>query len=405
MNAHDRPGVVIVGAGQSGGRLAQRLRLRRYSGRITLVGEEAHPPYERPPLSKAFLSGRAPLALLCEPAWYAENDITLRSGERVAGIDRAAQNVFLKDGTRIPYETLVLAVGARPRVLTVPGANLPGVFTLRTVGDAERLRQHLSSGQVVAIVGAGLIGLEIASTTLELGCRPLLIEAAERPLGRVMPKEVSALFAELLETRAVSSHYSARVSAITGADGKLLLQLADGRGFPCDAVVVAIGVEPNCELAAQAGLDVGNGIITDEVGRTSDPRIFAIGDAAFVSRADGGGTRLETWHNAEMQAGRVAALIAEGQAPALNQAPWFWTDQFGLQAQFAGTTEGVEAVLCRRGDSLARSVALYLTRGVVVGGATFAHPQAMRTIRRWLTPGSPDVPRAEAATFLASLAS
>ncbi len=400
-------GVVVVGAGHSGGRLAQRLRSRGYQGRLTVIGEEMDPPYERPPLSKSVLAGRVPAEKthLCERSWYSSNGVTLRVGSRVVGIEREQKRIALADGETIPYEKLVLAPGARPRRLGAADCDIAGVFTLRTLSDAERLREYLSPGKVVAIIGAGLIGLELASTALERGCAPFVLEAFDRPLARVVPAEVAALFSGLLETRGIRCHYNARIAAIkTGASG-LAVELADGRCFPCGVLVVAIGVEPNTELAANAGIEVANGVVTDMTAQTSDPDVFAVGDAAYVRPApDRDGARLETWHNAEVQADRLAAFIAEDPSVPAPQAPWFWTDQFGLNVQFAGNTAGVDEIVWCGPREPVRTAAIYLTRGEVVGGMTIAHPMAMRCLRRWLIPGRPRVSRAEAADLLSRLA-
>lgn len=398
--------IVIVGAGHSGGRLAHRLRTRGYRGKLTLIGEDVHPPYERPPLSKSLLAGRttARSAMICDPAWYATNDVSLLTEGRVVSIDQVARRLQLAESRELAYGKLVLALGARPRVLSVPGWDLPGVLVLRTIDDAERLRERLLPGQRVAIVGAGLIGLELASTAREMGCTPFLVEASDRPLGRVVPREVAAQFAALLEAHDVRCHYRSVVTKIVASDSRLAVELADGQRALCDVVIVAIGVTPNSELAEQAGLAVANGIVTDELNRTSDLNIFAIGDVACVKpKGPGTGTRLETWHNAETQADRLASLLVAGQVEAPAQAPWFWTDQFGLQIQFAGVTDGVDEVIWRRRGPQAGTVALYLSGGSVVGAAAFSHPHAMRTLRRWLIPGAAPVSRADATSFLASL--
>lgn len=404
---HEKSGqVVVVGGGHAGGRLAQRLRAKGFDGRLTIVGDEAHLPYERPPLSKGLLTGTTAIrdTFICHREWYEANGIALRLGTCAAGIDRSLRRLVLESGACIHYDTLVLASGARPRRLAVAGSDHPSVLTLRTLNDAERLRGQLLPGKRVAIVGAGLIGLEIASTASELGCRPFIVEASDRAIGRVVPVGVSAFFAELLARNRVPIYYHTTISGFCVKGAELILRLAGGVALTCDIAVVGIGVDPNCEIAANAGLEVANGIVTDEMSRTNDPRIFAIGDVACVRAGDNDScARSESWHNAETQADRLAELIHTGRAAPASEAHWFWTSQFGLNVQFVGTASGVDEVLWCRAPDFAKAVGIYIAHDKVVGGVSVSDPRAMRQIRRWVTPGCPATTRAEAAAFVAEL--
>lgn len=327
--------VVIVGAGQAGGRTAQALRRLGHAGPVTLVGDEALPPYERPPLSKEVLLGRADpasLQLMQQEEGWRDIGVELRCAARAAGIDRAARRVCMDDGTALDYEHLVLATGARPRAF--PGPVEPGteLLYLRTVDDALRLAPRLAPGRRLGIVGAGFIGLELAATARTLGAEVTLVEAAPRPLARLLPAAFALEQIELHRARGVQVLLGQAVERI--APGRI--DLAGGRGVDVDTIVVGIGAHPNDELAAAAGLAVRDGIVVDAAGRSSDPAIHAVGDVArHVDARAELDHRLESWRNAEDGAQAAAASIL-GLPPPRPPVPWFWTDQYGRNIQIAG---------------------------------------------------------------------
>ncbi|HKN55200.1 MAG TPA: FAD-dependent oxidoreductase [Amycolatopsis sp.] len=325
---------VIVGAGQSGFQAAASLRDKGFAGRVVLVGDEDGVPYQRPPLSKAYLTGAAGLEQLHLRGedYFAEKDIELVAGH-VAELDRAGARVLLEDGTALAYDHLVLATGSRNRTLPIPGIALPGVLSLRTRDEADRLRAELAEASDVVVVGGGFIGLEFAS---HAGRPVTIVEATDRLLARVATPEISAYFAELHEQAGHTVLLGQGVTALHGDERVREVELADGTRLPADLVVVAVGVVPETSLAESAGLAVANGIVVDAHLRTEDPRIFAIGDCAnFPCVQAGAATRLESVQNAVDQARCVAAAIA-GEASPYESLPWFWTDQSGAKLQIAG---------------------------------------------------------------------
>ncbi|MFF3572648.1 NAD(P)/FAD-dependent oxidoreductase [Nocardia jiangxiensis] len=350
--------VVIVGAGQAGGTLAGLLRQQKFPGRVVLVGAESDPPYQRPPLSKKY-DGEDYIQWLRPESFYADNDIELRLADPVVGIDRTARTVTLRSGAVMPYGTLVLATGASPRALPVPGAHLPGVLTLRTLTDAAALRTAVLADARLAIVGAGYVGLEVAAAARARGCEVTVIEREERVLARVASPELSRILTDSHRARGTRILTGADVSAILGDDdGVRALRLGDGTEIGCDTVIVGIGAVPEDGLARAAGLDCTAGILVDGAARTSDPHILAIGDVTHRMH-DGLGTlvRLESIPSATEQAKQAAAVIT-GAAVPLHEVPWFWSDQFDLKMKIAGIlTPGTEAVL--RGDPGTGSCALF----------------------------------------------
>lgn len=357
--------VVIVGAGQAGGRTAQALRRLGHAGPITILGEEPHAPYERPPLSKDVLLGSAPASALFlqgEEKWRAL-DVTLRQGVRVTAIDRAARTVQLADGERVAYDTLVLATGARARAF--PGRVEAGaeLLQLRSLEDAERLRARLKPGSRLAVIGAGFIGMEVAATARRLGVAVTLVEAAARPLARLLPAAVADWLVASHRTNGVTVHLGCPVAAV--APGRLLL--ADGGEIVADTIVVGIGARPNDELASAAGLAVRDGIIVDAGGRSSDPAIYAVGDVArCVDPAGGVDERLESWRHAEDSALAVASAIC-GEAIPRRFVPWFWTDQYGRNVQMAGRPDDAHERIAR-GDPAAGPALWYFLEGGILRG-------------------------------------
>lgn len=312
-------GTLVVGGGHAGFEVAESLRLGGYKDPITLVGDERHLPYQRPPLSKGFLLDKVSLddIGLRPAAYYRDHHVDLVTGTRVTAIDRAGRRIRTAAGTEQSYDWLVLAVGARNRTLGVAGAVRDGVLNLRTLDESAWLKARLAHTRDVVIIGGGFIGLEVAAVARTLGRSVTVLEAGPRLMARAVGPDVSAFYRALHEARGVTVLCDSSVAGIDGQHGRIQsVRLGDGRVFPADLVVVGIGVLPNTELAADAGLSVGNGIVVDEFLQTSDPHIFAIGDcAAHPNRFADGPIRLESVQNAADQARTVAATICGTRTP------------------------------------------------------------------------------------------
>jgi 3-phenylpropionate/trans-cinnamate dioxygenase ferredoxin reductase component len=354
-------GIVVVGAGHAGGVLAALLRQNGYGGEIVLLGEEALPPYQRPPLSKAWLKGKAAAEdLALRPAaFYREAGIDLRTGTRVEALDRAARQILLRGGERIQYHRAVLATGARPIRLSVPGSRLDGVLTLRTTEDAEALKARLGPRKRVAIIGGGYIGLEVAASVVGLGGRALVLERAPRLLGRSASTPVADFLHRYHETRGVRVQVEAKVVAFVG-DGAAVsgVRLANGTVEPCDLVLLGVGIVPNLELARAAGLVCDRGVRVDEHCRTSDPLVYAIGDCSHrPSLIYGRMVCPESVPSAIEQAKQVAAHLLGRSAPP-PEVPWNWSDQYDLKLQVAGFPFDVDQMVVR-GDPASASFAVF----------------------------------------------
>jgi 3-phenylpropionate/trans-cinnamate dioxygenase ferredoxin reductase component len=342
--------VVIVGGGQAGYQIAASLRTEGFAGPVFLIGDEPHPPYQRPPLSKAFVLGKQDQArLLLRPeSYYAGHQIELLAGESVIAIERSTCKVRLKSGRELSYGKLVLALGARNRRLPIPGAELDGVCYLRTLGEAVDLKQRLEQAQNVAVIGGGFVGLEVAASARSLGKNVTVIEA----LPRVMARAVGGLISDFMRAahleRGTEILSSAQVAEIRGSGGKVReLVLSTGRTIPADLVVIGVGILPHTDLAREAGLPVDNGIAVDEFLRTADENVFAIGDCAqYPSVFSGSRVRLESVQNAVDQGVSVAKTIA-GKAAPYAAVPWFWSDQFEIRLQMAGLAEGHDRQVVR----------------------------------------------------------
>jgi 3-phenylpropionate/trans-cinnamate dioxygenase ferredoxin reductase component len=344
--------VLIVGAGHAGFQFAASLRQHGFGERIVLLNDEAHLPYQRPPLSKAYLKGEGrPDSLMFRPdKFYRDQNIELL-GDRVVSIDRSARRLSLASGSALDYGHLVLATGARNRLLDIPNANLEDVRYLRTLDESEALRQRISSGQRVVVVGAGFIGLEFAATARAKGLEVDVVELGPRVMARAVTAEISAFFEQRHTASGIRIHFGVQATGIE-ADGVAVtgVSLSDGRHIPADLVVVGVGVLPNVELAAEAGLPVASGVIVDEQLRTADPDISAIGDCAlFASPRFGAPLRLESVQNASDHARCVAARLT-GDARTYDGLPWFWSDQGPDKLQIAGLTTGYDRVVVR-GDA------------------------------------------------------
>jgi 3-phenylpropionate/trans-cinnamate dioxygenase ferredoxin reductase subunit len=339
-----------VGGGQGGYQAAASLRTEGYQGPVTIVSDEAHLPYQRPPLSKAFVLGKQDLDRLFlrpEP-YYADHQIKLLRGERVTSIHRERSRLDLASGTSIPYRWLILATGARNRTLLVEGAGLDGICYLRTVDEAVTIKQRLELARHVVVIGGGFIGLEIAATARVLGKEVVVLEALPRLMARVVAPVVSQYFLDAHRREGVNVRLSACVASIRGTAGKVSeVVLEDQTVLPADLAVVGIGVVPNVELADRAGLAISNGISVDELLRTCDENIFAIGDCAEYLHAFARcRVRLESVQNAVDQAVAVARTIAGKPAP-YAAVPWFWSDQFDIRLQMAGLSSGFDQTVIR----------------------------------------------------------
>jgi 3-phenylpropionate/trans-cinnamate dioxygenase ferredoxin reductase subunit len=361
--------VAIVGAGHAGFQLAASLRQHGYGGRVSLINDEAHLPYQRPPLSKAYLKGEGrPDSLMFRPdKFYREHNIELIAG-RAVSIDRGARRVLLASGGSLDYGHLVLATGARNRLLDIPNANLPDVRYLRTLDESEALRRRLAPGQRVVVIGAGFIGLEFAATARIRGLEVDVVELGARVMARAVTAEISDYFQDRHSAAGIRVHLGVQATSIEGDGAKVTgVSLSDGRHLPADLVVVGVGVLPNVELAEQAGLPVAAGIIVDEQLLTADPAISAVGDCAlFASPRFGASLRLESVQNATDQARCVAARLT-GDAKAYDGLPWFWSDQGDDKLQIAGLTTGYDHVVVR-GDRAQRSFSAFCYKsGRLVG--------------------------------------
>ncbi len=331
-------GIVIIGGGHGGSQAAASLRSEGYDGRLTLVTAEPEVPYQRPPLSKAFLKDPAHDLLPLRPlSFYEKNAIDLCRGAEAVAIDLAAQMLSLADGGSVPFDRLIMATGARPRLPAVPGIGLDGVFTLRHAADARVLRTALHAAANVVVVGGGFIGLEIAATARLLGKTVTVLEAADRLMGRVVAPEISAHFLNLHHGWGTDVRLQTPVGAIIGEGGRVVaVETAGGEPIVADIAVIGIGVVPNVELAMAAGFEADNGIMVNDFTETSDPRVFAIGDcASFVHWETGRRVRLESVQNAVDQ-GKTAAAVLTGKRRPYRDVPWFWSDQGDVKLQMAG---------------------------------------------------------------------
>jgi 3-phenylpropionate/trans-cinnamate dioxygenase ferredoxin reductase subunit len=362
--------IVIVGAGQAGYQVAASLRGKKFDGSIVILGEEPVLPYQRPPLSKGYVKGEMKEdALLLRPeSFYATNDIAVRLNCCVTALDRAARQVVLADGERIPYDSLVLATGGRVRTLPVPGAELAGVLYVRTLADAVALKPRIESAKSVAVIGGGFIGLECAAVARTLGCEVVVLEAMERLMARVVSPVLSDYYRDLHRTRGVDVRLSASVTEIVGAGGRVSgVRCGDGAVVPADLVVVGIGIIANDDLAKAAGLACDRGIVVDALLRTSDPDIYAIGDCAvFPHPMAEGLIRLESVQNAVDQGKTVADAIM-GDAKPYAAVPWFWSDQYDVKLQIVGLTQHYDDTVTLGDVASGRFSVLYFRGGKLVG--------------------------------------
>jgi len=353
--------IVIIGAGQAGVQAAASLRGTGYAGEIALVGDEPFPPYQRPPLSKAYLAGDfARERLFLKPdSFFREAPCDLRLAMRAVAIDRAAKSVRLADGDDIAYSKLLLATGARPRRIRVPGVDLPGVYYLRGIEDVDRLRPELAPGKRLAVVGGGYIGLEVAAVAVKQGLEVTVVESEARAMPRTASESISRFFAEVHRAAGVRLDLNASAEGFEGTT-RVEAVRAGGERIPTDVVLVGIGVVPNDELAREAGLACNDGIVVDEYTATSDPNVFAAGDCTNHPARDGTRVRLESVQNAIEQA-KCAAQSMAGDPKPYRDVPWFWSDQYDLKLQIAGLARPGDALVLR-GEPASRKFAVFHLR-------------------------------------------
>ncbi|OIJ28050.1 NAD(P)/FAD-dependent oxidoreductase [Nocardioides luteus] len=383
---------VIVGASHAGAQLAASLRQEGWNGEIVLVGDESALPYQRPPLSKAYLAGRSTLGELAirSAEFYAKQEIQPLHAT-VQGIDRTAGRLVLSSGESLAYTKLALCTGARPRRLRTPGADLAGVYYLRTAADVELIREAATPGGRAVIVGGGYIGLETAASLRALGLEVTVLEAAERVLERVTAPEVSAFFERIHREKGTDVRTGALVEALTGDSRVREVVLSSGESIPADLVIVGIGVEPNTDLASAAGLLVDDGIVIDDRARTSDPGIVAAGDCASHDMARyGRRIRLESVPSAGEQA-KVAAATMCGKSKEITALPWFWSDQYDLKLQIAGLNTGYDEVVLSGDPSRDRDfTCFYLRQGELLAADCVNRPRDFMFSKRVIT--DPTIP-------------
>jgi 3-phenylpropionate/trans-cinnamate dioxygenase ferredoxin reductase subunit len=416
MSGHQRTGTLILGAGQAGLQTAVTLRQLGDTEPITLVGEEPHAPYQRPPLSKEFITGdlgRDGLALRI-PAFYADSGVTLARGERVedlrldGGPEPGGGEAVTGEGRRIPFARLAFTVGAAPRRLKVPGAQLTGVCYLRDQDDAVDLKIRLAGAERVVVIGGGFIGLEAAAAARALGRSVTVVEAADRLIGRAVAPRVSEFYRGAHERRGTRVLLSSGVVAIEGRAGRVsAVVLADGTRLPADLVVVGIGVVPRTELAERIGLACEGGIVVDEYARTSNPRVVAAGDCTVQPHpvTGEGRVRIESVQNAVAQAATAAATLL-GRPPQPPAVPWFWSHQGDLKLQIAGLSTGYDATVLRGDPDAERFCVLYYRHGRLLAIDTVNSPADYMVVRRLLGQGGTIAPElaADPAVSLKELA-
>jgi len=380
-------GVLIVGAGQAGYQLAVSLREGGYDGPVRLVGDEPGLPYQRPPLSKGYLQGDGVSDLLAfrPQAYFDKHAIEVRGNTRVAAIDRTGHRVVTEASETLDYAHLVLATGTRNRPLLVPGHDLAGVHALRTHAEAEALRVGIQAAAEMVVVGAGFLGLEAAAVAAARGTRVDVVETTQLPMGRAVSAVVSQAFTRHHQRQGIRMHLGVGVARLHGAQGQVTgVELSNGTTLPTSLALVCIGVIPNTELAAEAGLPVANGIVVDEFLATEDPAISAIGDcAAYPNRYANGAVRLESVQNAVDHARCLAARLLGKPAP-YHAVPWFWSDQGEWKLQIAGFTAGCDTFV-PRGDVDGRDFIVYAFRdGRLAGVETVNRPADHVAARRLL---------------------
>jgi 3-phenylpropionate/trans-cinnamate dioxygenase ferredoxin reductase component len=364
---------VIVGASLAGAKAAETLRAEGFDGRVVLIGEENDLPYERPPLSKGYLLGKEPRdkAFVHDAEWYAQQRIELALGRRATAVDAAGRVVSLDDGSRLAYDKLLLATGSRVRTLDIAGADLPEVRYLRRIGQSDALRDAFATGARVLVVGAGWIGLETAAAARTAGCDVTIVEVDLLPLRRVLGDEVATVIRDLHTAHGVDFRFGTGLREFGDVGGHLTHAVLDtDEEIPADVAVVGVGIRPATDLAATAGLEVDDGVVTDGSLRTSDPDVYACGDvASFAHPGIGRRIRIEHWANA-LNGGPAAAKAMLGQDVAYDRVPYFFSDQYDLGLEFSGWFEprGYDRVVFRGDPATREFIAFWTREGRVLAG-------------------------------------
>jgi len=376
---------VIVGAGIAGVSAAAAMRRTGYERDIVLLGDEPELPYRRPPVSKEIVRGeKTPDEIrIKKPEWYEQQSIALRTGVSVASIETQAHVVRLADGEEVGYDQLLIATGGRAR----SPWSAPGIRTLRSLADAPRLQAELVPGSHVIVVGAGLIGSEIAASARTLGCEVTLLESAALPLPRLLPPELGELYVDLHKSEGVDLHTGVLVSSIDDEGDETVVHASDGRSWSAPIVVVAVGMEPNVELAEAAGIEVANGIVVDAFGRTSEPDVFAAGDVANQPNGVlGGRHRVEHWQGAQNHGTAIGKVMAGGDVPFV-EVPWCWSDQYGHNLQVTGWPETSHELVVHGSLADRDFIAYLLDDGVVLGAVGIGRPRDIRAAEKWIATG------------------
>jgi 3-phenylpropionate/trans-cinnamate dioxygenase ferredoxin reductase subunit len=362
--------IVIVGASLCGGRAAAALREEGFDGQITLIGAEPQPPYNRPPLSKGYLRGqdRFEDQLVNPAAWYAEHHVDLRLGVRATAIDAGRKTVTLERGSAVPYDRLLVATGGRNRAAKTPGADLPGIYQLRTVDDCDRIRAAARPGRRAVVVGLGFIGSEVAASFRQMGVEVAAVDGQPAPLARVLGREVGTALADIHRGKGVTLILEDSVAAYEGAGRVEQVRTKNGRALPCDLVVAGIGIVPNVELLASAGAAVDDGVLVDERCRTSLPDVYAAGDVANHLHPLFGRLRVEHWNNA-FQQGRAAARAMLGDPRPYDYLHTFWSDQYEHLIEYVGFARRWDRLVFRGDPGQGKFLAFYLEGGVVRAAA------------------------------------
>lgn len=368
MNA--TPPIVVIGGGLAAAKAIETLREEGFDGAITLIGDEAERPYERPALSKDYLQGKSTSddLFVHGESWYQEHDVDSRFGDAAVSIDREQRTVTLASGDNVAYDHLLLATGSRPNMLRIPGADLGGVFSLRRLSDSDQIRAAFTDSKKLVVIGAGWIGLETAAAARAAGLDVTILEYAALPLQRVLGDELAQYFAELHRKNGVDLRTSVSVTELVGTDGRVSGVRIGDEEITADMVIVGVGISPNTELATEAGLAVDNGVTVDERLRTSDPTIFAAGDVANArNTALDANIRVEHWDNAIRQ-GQLAGKSMLGESVAYDWQPYFYTDQYDLGMEYVGYGSADDDVVIRGDKSSGEFIAFWLRDGVLTAG-------------------------------------
>lgn len=393
--------IVIIGAGQAGLQIAESLRAEGFSGELVLIGGEPRAPYQRPPLSKNWLLGEAAEERLTirGPDFFVAKGIELRLGQSVEAIDRQSQQVRFANGEILTWSGLALATGSRARRPDLPGATLDGVTVLRDIDDAKDISRRIDAAENIVVIGGGFIGLEVAAAARKRGRRVTVIEAQDRLMARAVTPKISGFFADVHHSHGVDLIFSTQVAAIEGVEGRVTgVSTFDGQRFPADLVVLGVGAVANDELAVAAGLECARGVIVDACGRTSDPQIVAAGDCTAWRLADGGLLRLESVQNAVEQ-GKAAAAALLGREKPFVATPWFWSNQYDVKLQMAGSSQNFDASILRPSAENAFSL-FYFIGDRLIGVDSVNRPGEHLLARKLLDAGrSPTHAQAADATI------